>query len=132
MNNPIDVARSLIGVPWKHQGRNRNVAIDCVGLLIIAFDTEDTTAYARDPANGALEARLKYHFGEPVGSSADDAQAGDVVLMRYGKVPRHVGIIANGIDGRLSLIHTDSNVGRVVEHALDEKWKRRVCGVYRL
>lgn len=126
---PVQIARSLLDVPWVHQGRDPRFGLDCIGLLIVAFDGHETTDYSREPHDGLLEAGLRRHFGEPL--PAAEARVGDVALLRFGRMPRHVGIIADYIYGGLSLIHTDSMVGCVTEHPLDAKWQRRVVEVYR-
>lgn len=129
----VSIARSLIGVPWTHQGRDISIGIDCVGLLIFAFEIDleaETTTYGRHPHSGLIAERLEVHFGSPI---IDDIKVGDVVLLGFGVngVPRHVGIIGDYFHGGLSIIHTDSIVGKVVEHPFDEKWQRRVRAVYR-
>jgi cell wall-associated NlpC family hydrolase len=125
----VDVARSLINVPWLHQGRDAKVGIDCVGLLVLAFEiTGPVPDYGRDPHDGLLERHLREQFGDP---HAADPRVGDVVAMAYSGAVRHVGIVGNYLYGGHSLIHTDSHLGRVTEHPLDGKWLRRVRGVYR-
>ena len=127
----IEVARSLLGVPWRHQGRDPAIGIDCIGLLLLAFDAADDTVYGRNPTNGLLAARCEHHLGPPV---ADGPLVGDVLLLGFGVAgeERHIGLIANDeVYGGLSIIHTDSVVGKVVEHPFDEKWQRRVRKVYR-
>lgn len=128
-----EAARTYLGVPFGHQGRNPAVSIDCIGLLVLAFrdaglsvDAFDCADYGRDPHDGLLEWHLSAAFGSPVSGLQPD----DVVAIAYGRPIRHVGII--GTDGeRLTLIHTDSNVGRVVEHGIDARWRRRIRRVYR-
>lgn len=126
-------ARGLLDVPWVHQGRNPSVGIDCVGLLILAFEADPAdhpTAYSRSPHGGVIARQLRQHFGDPVPGGP---QVGDVVLMGFGVhgEARHVGVIGDYVYGGLSIIHTDSIVGRVVEHPFDAKWQRRVREVYR-
>ena len=125
-------ARALIGVPWKHQGRHPVVGIDCVGLLVLALGITDIPIpdYSRDPSDGQLEMALEQYLGPPL---PVDAQwlPGDVAAMAYGRVIRHCGLLADHVYGGLSLIHTDSQLGRVTEHPLDAKWQRRVRLVYR-
>ena len=126
----VEIARSLLGVPWAHQGRDPAVGIDCAGMLLLAFDVEDDTVYGRHPNEGLFEQRCEAHMGPPVD---DEPRVGDVVLLGFGAhgAARHIGIIADYIYGGLSIIHTDSIVGKVVEHPFDDKWKRRVRAVYR-
>lgn len=127
------IARSMLGVPWRHQGRDPAVGIDCAGLLELAYEvTPDnfTVAYGRHPHGDLITKRMEFNFGPAID---DEPRVGDAVTLGFGfnGVVRHVGIIGDYIHGGLSIIHTDSVVGSVVEHPFDEKWRRRVRGVYR-
>ena len=53
--------------------------------------------------------------------------------MQYAGPVRHVAIVVPhiAIKGVLSIVHTDAMVGHVVEHILDEKWRRRIAKVWR-
>lgn len=130
MSEQIDIARSLIGVPWRHQGRNAAVGIDCAGLLILAFGVRgEKPTYGRNPFQGQMEATLQLYLGQPLAEGAQ-VLPGDAVAMAYAGDIRHCGLIA-GEPGALTLIHTDSTLGRVTEHPLDTKWLRRIRQVYR-
>lgn len=126
----IAIARSLLDTPWRHQGRDPASGIDCAGLLEIAYEAPFTVAYSRHPHGGLITKRMELTFGPAID---DEPQAGDAVTLGFGfnGVVRHVGMIADYAHGGLSIIHTDSVVGRVVEHPFDDKWRRRVRGVYR-
>lgn len=125
----VERARSLLGVPWEHQGRNPAIAIDCIGELIFAFEIyAPIPTYGRDPVDTQLEDALRAQFGPPV---TDGPKVGDVVVLAFGKRLRHVAIVGDDIYGGLSLIHTDSIVKKVVEHPLDAKWAARIKEVYR-
>jgi cell wall-associated NlpC family hydrolase len=126
----VETARSLLNVPWVHQGRDPAIGIDCAGLVLLAFEMHDPTTYGRHPHAGLFEQRCEHHLGPPVD---DEPRVGDVVLLGFGRrgPSRHIGIIGDYIYGGLSIIHTDSVVGRVVEHPFDDKWRRRVRKVYR-
>lgn len=126
----VEIARSLLDVPWVHQGRNPAVGIDCAGMLLLAHEVGDPTTYGRNPHAALFEQRMQTHLGPPV---MDAVRYGDSVLLGFGKrgPARHCGIIADYVEGGLSIIHTDSVVGRVVEHPFDDKWQRRVRFVYR-
>lgn len=71
------------------------------------------------------------HLLGPCLSEGTDIRPGDAVAMAYGGPIRHCGLVADDIHGGLSLIHTDSILGRVTEHPLDQKWLRRIRRVYR-
>jgi cell wall-associated NlpC family hydrolase len=131
-----EAARRYLGVPFRHQGRDPSVALDCIGLLYVSTRdigradllVHDKSGYGRNPLAGLLESGLRDAFGEPVA----DMRAGDVVAMRdKGRAVRHVAILADYPLGGLSLIHTDSKIGRVVEHRLDERWARLIVNTYR-
>ena len=125
-------ARALIGVPWNHQGREPVVGIDCVGLLVLALGmTEDNIPdYGREACTELLVTTLERYLGPPLPIEARWLP-GDVAAIAYGNVIRHCGLLADHLYGGLSLIHTDSQLGRVTEHPLDAKWQRRVRLVYR-
>lgn len=131
----LDVAaRAYLGVPFLHQGRNPAVGIDCVGLVAAAVRDcgllhllpHDFTEYPRNPGRGELERRLREAFGEPV----SDMQAGDVAAIAFHGQTRHVAIVGDGPHG-FSLIHTYNHPAKVIEHALDAKWRRRITAIYR-
>ena len=130
MSTPTEIARSLLGVRWVHQGRNPDVGLDCAGLLIVAYGESDTPDYGRDPHEGKLEAEITARVGPPL-PDCSDIRHGDIVAMAYAGPVRHCGMIATGDDGRLNLIHTDSRLGALTEHPLDSKWVRRVRIVWR-
>lgn len=132
-------ARKYVGVPWVHQGRHPEHGLDCVGLVVLylrarGIESQDRSDYGRDP-DGSLRAELIRSIGSPVaegrGSSAH-ALPGDVVIIEYApRVPRHVAIVSE-FNGQPYLIHSDSAHGRVVEHPIDDRWARRIVGVWRL
>ena len=139
-----EAARRFLGVPFLHQGRDPVVGLDCIGLLAAAareagltrYLVHDRQDYGRDPHGGLLEARLRACFGEPVAGSPVDLallHEGDVLAMRFAGPVRHVGIVGvRDYEGpQLTVIHTDNGVGRVTEHRIDDKWRRRIALVFR-
>lgn len=132
----LDIAaRSYLGVPFLHQGRNPAVGIDCVGLLVLAardcglheLAAQDFTAYDRNPAMGQLESRLQAALGNPLRVLTP----GCVVSVDFFGQTRHVGIIGEDA-GRLTIIHTYNRPAMVIEHGIDAKWLRRITGAYRV
>lgn len=135
----FEYARAYTGVLFLHQGRDPAVGIDCIGLVALALRdagypySEATSAdYSRDPHDGLLEARLEALFGPPLPLS--EMRPDDIAVIRYGRQLRHVGIVGEWLyDGvpHLTLIHADSRMGRgvemgrVVEHRIDEGWLGR-------
>lgn len=125
-------ARSYLGVKWRHRGRTR-FGIDCIGLLVAAVEAggvpmNDRRDYGREPWRDGLEGAIAERLGDPV---ADQWLPGDVALMRWENRPEagHVGIIGSDQYG-LTLIHCHS-MSSVIEHRIDEHWRRLILGVYR-
>jgi cell wall-associated NlpC family hydrolase len=111
----ILAARSLLGTPFKHQGRSDK--IDCVGLLIAVAKTcnrkwVDRRGYSRHPDGITLVDALNegaVRIPEP--------EFGCIVAIENHKdMPYHVGILADHPAGGFSIIHTDAHVGKVSEH----------------
>src|SRR5690606_38784809 len=111
----------MIGVPWRHRGR-KPWAVDCIGLVVLSLraagiEVQDKTDYGREPWREGLRAGLVSRFGSPV----TDWQPGDIALMRWDHRPDpcHVGILGDGKDGSLTLIHAYS-LTKVTEHSIDD------------
>lgn len=126
-------ARSWLGTPYHHQQREKGRFVDCVGLIIgVArrFDLGDYRSldYTRIPDPEHMAAKLLANL-DPI--LPEQAQPGDILWFALAGVPRHVGILADHPQGSgFSLIHAYAEIGRVVEHRLDAKWRRRICGAY--
>ena len=53
-------------------------------------------------------------------------------MMRWENRPEagHVGLLGDGPDDSLTLIHSHS-MSSVIEHGIDEHWRRLILGVFR-
>lgn len=134
-------ARQWIGTRYQHQGRSKQVATDCGGLVYgVGFalgllpDVRDIpqakmfAGYARQAANGSL-LRACQSLLLP---ASTPHQAGDVVLMQFTGEPQHVGIFGDYRTGSgLSIIHAYAPLRRVVEHRLDDTWRARIVAAWR-
>ena len=126
----VEVARGLIGTPYKFQGRKAGVGCDCIGLVILTawelglfeFDFRN---YSRNPGS-ILEQEVKKHC-QPL----PDLTEGALVLFRIDGVPQHCGIITS-YRNDWGLIHAYENVGQVREHRLISWWKDKLVAVYGL
>ena len=117
-----EAARRLIGVPFRHQGRDPDVGLDCVGVVVVAYDAagialHGRTDYPRRPSGPELRGMLREQLrevapGMPWGP-------GDVLLIRddgnrYGlHVAIAVGdglmVTADRVPGvRARMIHAES------------------------
>lgn len=123
----VRVARSWVGVPYRHQGRSR-AGVDCVGLLMVVarelgLSDYEFGTYRRLPDPRVLLGELAAQL-ERV--AVADARAGDVWLMAWHADPQHLAIVAD----RGRIIHAYSQPRAVVEHIADAQWRERVRGAY--
>lgn len=129
----VQAARQLKGAKWRHRGR-QNHAVDCIGLLALAFNGcgmpfEDESGYGREPVGDFLRQGAVRRWGPPLPRA--EAQAGDIVLLRWGNAPpSHTGIVADHPDGGLSVIHANAMRG-VVEQRFDGIVFAAVTDVFR-
>lgn len=122
-------ARKHIGVPFRHQGRNPRTGLDCIGLAVrvlsdLGIPISDITSYERDPNPTMMGQAI-----EPYLSAVDphEITPGCILWMRFLKEPMHIAIVTD-----MGMIHAYGTIGRVVEHSIDSKWKKRIHRAYRI
>lgn len=138
----VTEARTWVDTRFAHQGHTKGLATDCagfiggVGVAVGAFaanvweaEFAEHAGYGRTPANGMLQVLCR-RFMRSIATA--EAQAGDVLLMRFATEPQHLGILAPYEHGGLSLIHAYSRARKVVEHRLDDVWRSRVVEAFAL
>lgn len=127
----IELARECVGTPFQHQARVVGRGLDCAGVLVhvlrsLELPHIDERGYPRTPYKGLIRSILESQPSlQPVPRA--DAQAGDVLLMRFAREPQHVAILAGE-----TIIHAYADCGRCVEHGFTAEWRRRVTDVYRV
>lgn len=126
-------ARSYLDTPFEHQGRLKGVGIDCAGLVIgvareLGLEHRDVDGYGRIPSGGELVRELERQLERVPLSSV---VLGDVLVLRIQHDPQHLAIVS-GTDP-LAMVHAcqSRGLGRCVEHALDERWQRRIVDAFR-
>lgn len=137
----VAAARGWIGTPWRHQGRVKGLGVDCVGLPIMVahglgipakdghmVDPLEYCNYPEDPLDG----RVLLVSQKLMVEKQTAPLPGDVICFRFGAIPRHLGIVSDmpATLDRLGIVHVNRMVGRVVEHRLDHKWRRRIAAVF--
>lgn len=127
----VAAARECVGTPFVHQGRINGRALDCAGVVVhvaarLGADYLDVAGYSRQPHGGTLESVLD---SQPCLQrvAINDIEPGDVLVMRFGRVPQHLGIWTGD-----TLIHAYETVGACVEHRMDDKWRARIVRAYRI
>lgn len=129
-------ALSLVGTPFVHQGRDKGIGIDCVGVLVwlrrlgLAADYVDRRDYPRQPSSDLMGRLLDQHL---VRVPVQQRLPADVVWMAWARQPQHLGILV----ARDRVVHaygTDdgkTRTGRVVETPLTGSHLSAVRRVYR-
>jgi cell wall-associated NlpC family hydrolase len=136
-----DEARKMLGTRFKHQGRSPRAGLDCIGLVAciaraLGAQPDDFLEYGRTPKPTVLLDRASRGM-MPI--EAEEARGGDVLLFWLRKrrdvpIPQHFGVMTDAGTIIHAQRHSKSNrgSGRVVEQPLDDYWRRRICGAYRL
>lgn len=135
-------ARSWLGTPFVHLHSMKGHACDCVGFLRgvsaalglvpieqISLLPEGLRTYAGRPDGVTMREGFDSLLR---GISIAAARPGDLLLLRFGHHPQHTALLGDYRHGGLSMIHAlgPGGPGKVVEHRLDETWRKRIVGVY--
>jgi len=129
-------ARAWLDTPFHHQASVKGAGCDCIGLIkgvgttlkLVDYDPASTQAqsfanYSMLPNSRRMREGLATWLVEiPVA----EAMLADIYFMAWGREPQHVALVTDK-----GIIHSYSGVGKVVEHALDESWRRRIVAAYR-
>ena len=130
----VEIARSWIGTPYRHQASHKGAGADCLGLIrgiwrsLYGGEPEALPGYSSDWSEASGEERLwqaaMRHLIPRV--PVLEAEEGDVLLfrMRDGSVAKHLGIFAFH-QGLPSLIHAYQGHG-VLECPLSGAIRRRI------
>lgn len=127
----IAEARDWIGTPWRHQGRLKHIACDCVGHILCVpralglFPPDfNPTGYSRTPDPKIMLSYLKQYLDRV---APGQEKGGDVFLMRPRRIPQHLAIYT-GKDN--TIIHAIDEQRGVREHILDKQWRGAICSVW--
>lgn len=131
----VELARSCLGVKWRHQGRNPLVSLDCGGLIVwvgkemgyIQKDW-DMIRYDRAPDGKSLSQALAL-WCDP--KPAKDLAPGDILLLRpdMHRWPVHLAV-ASERGGVPYMVHAWAIPRKTVENVYDKSWKALTVGVY--
>lgn len=122
-------SRKLVGSPYQHRGRLAGVALDCVGVLIVAMracgiEVVEPAPYGTMPPSVADQ--LGGYFDR-----ADEVKVGDVLAIMWGDTPRHCAVVSRFTeDGTPIITHALARVGKVAEHTLTSRY--RIHSIWRL
>ena len=123
----VEIARSWLNVPWRHQGRTR-LGVDCVGLITIPAKTLGLSDYdffdyeripGQDPEKFLVHFRKTCRQIFPVTA----AREGDILIFTDRRFPVHAGIKAS-LEGFPSVIHATMAYYRVRETRFTSDWEK--------
>jgi len=133
----VEAARRWVGTRWRHQGAERGVGTDCVGLLVgVAYElglgdarpearAQDFNGYGRAPDPALLLRAAELYLDQ-----ADGLTLGGVLLMRFRSAPQHFAIVSQ-LDPLPYIVHAYAQARRVVENRVDDVWRGRIVRHYR-
>ena len=122
--------KTLIGVPYRHQGRNDH--LDCAGVIIhvcqqLDLPYEDFKGYERSGV-GEIEDAIKRH------GIACDKEIGPGIIYVFSrgksKIANHVGVGVTLYDGREGMVHATDSIGCVTMTAM-KRWHKRHISSYK-
>ena len=127
----VRVARSFLGVRYRHQGRSRE-GVDCIGLPVcvrkeLGLPLMDEAGYAKRSAGREM---LDYCRANMVPIDRSELRPGDL-LVQMNDVVRHIAIVGDYPGGGLSIIHAHLPNKKVVECRLDDQFMKTVRGCFR-
>jgi len=113
----ISFAREYLGTPYRKFGREKGVAIDCVGLILaVGEELGIVCDIPRYRTFNPIDRTRSYIelFAEPVAPLT----LGSIAWYgRRPRVPTHFGFLSS-LYGNPAIIHADPEIGRVVEHSI--------------
>lgn len=132
----VEIARSWIGTPYRHQACAKGAGADCLGLIrgvwreAVGSEPETPPPYTSDWMETSGDERLWRAADRLLAPGVGDA-VGEVLLFRMQRrsPAKHLAILAdNGRDP--TIIHAYS--GRsVIESPFGDSWRRRVVAAFR-
>lgn len=129
----IAAARGWIGTPFMPQQSRKGEGCDCAGLIVgLAKEIGSVEEWFRLPPyrqqpDGSMARLCDEHLVRvPIGAE----RPGDVVMMRFAKLPQHLGILVPYRDSLIAVVHALMTTKKVVEHRLDARWRMSIMGAY--
>lgn len=122
-------AMTLLGVPFRLNGRSSDSGLDCVGILAQCLNAaghqSDIPAYAQ--LRGDFEPVARAFFRADIFCIVDDGtmRAGDIMMLRPGPRQVHFAVLT-----QQGAVHAHVGLGRVVLTPLPLPWP--VIGHWRL
>lgn len=130
----VRVARSYLGTPFHHMGRQPGLGLDCAGIPICVCRELGTVApdYDVPPYTPTPDGRTLLEWCNSRLKRVVQMQPGDMIVTAVDADPQHIGILGDYRHGGLSLIHAASNASppRVIETRLMFSRALRLVAAY--
>jgi cell wall-associated NlpC family hydrolase len=130
----VEQARTWIGTPFYHAGREKGLGVDCIGLVIGVCNElgliggYDNREYSQVAPDGTMRREVSRFFDELLPGAP--MAPGDVLLFTIGGLEQHIAIYTG--PGEQRIIHAFQSVGVVAEHDFKGVWVRACTGFFRL
>lgn len=113
----VAAVRACVGTRFRSQGRIPGLALDCVGVVLVAAQAAgvaaNVPAYALGGVLPDVELLLRGHGCRRVAQP----QPGDIIVIAPVGGQRHFGVLTPA-----GVVHAHAGLGRVVEGPLDADW----------
>lgn len=131
----IAEAQSWIGTPYRHQGAQKHIGCDCLGLIrgvwenVYKSEPDIPKPYSRDWAEQTVEepmlAAARKYCGQEL--PFEDMHVGCLILFRWqaGSAIKHAGILSEPH----KFIHAYERIS-VTQSSLVPSWRRRIAAVF--
>lgn len=122
----IAAVRACVGTRFRAQGRLAGVALDCVGVALVAASAAKVcVAVPPYSLGGDREPDLDDLIAASGCHAVAVAAPGDLLLVAPGPNRRHLAIVTEA-----GVVHAHAGLGRVVEGPLEPAWT--ILGAWRL
>lgn len=118
-------ARALVGTRFRPQGRDPELGLDCVGLVLATFGMGNDAVRRNYRLRGDHRAEIERSLaGEFRKVGKTELRAGDLMLLAVTADQFHFAVRTVG-----GFVHADARIGRMVESPGAPSWP--LIGVYR-
>ena len=123
----VAAVRACVGTRFRSQGRLPGLALDCVGVVLVAAKAAgiDVMAVPAYVLGGDREPEIEKALATAGCFPVAEACAGDILVIVPALRRRHLAVVTS-----LGVVHAHAGLGRVVEGPIDPDWT--IAGAWRL
>lgn len=114
----VERARALVGTRFRPQGRSPALGLDCVGLVLCAFDLPEDHVRRDYRLRGNHRQEMMRELGRAFRRvPGSQFRSADLLVMRVAHDQLHLGIVTD-----TGFVHADARLGKVVETPGKPRW----------